>query len=306
MNVAVVVPVLNEAEQIEDVLAGLAAQTQRPNQVVFVDAGSTDATVVLLNDWSQRRTEFRLTVISCPGALPGKGRNLGVQYSSADVVAFLDAGIKPSPDWLEVLLREIDGGKPGAWGRCQFKATGRTAVLVLAYSLGQLRKVPHVLPASAFTKEVFLRIGPFREDLRAGEDVLWREAYFKTYGKCSAVAANVEYTRFPSSWYSAWAKWFRYSKDIARARIQPLQVTAYFAFFGTWLLALGLGIWPLFQTLTGSYLILRGVVDPIRRSQRWNWPGSHWELYLLGPVFIFFSDLSKAAGFAAGLTRSDS
>ena len=76
-KVAVVVPVLDEAETLPALLADLAAQEPRVGEIVVVDAGSADGTLELL------RAHGSLRLVEAPGATPGRGRNEGVRAATA-------------------------------------------------------------------------------------------------------------------------------------------------------------------------------------------------------------------------------
>ncbi|MGZ6640356.1 MAG: glycosyltransferase [Solirubrobacteraceae bacterium] len=107
-KVAIVVPVLDEVSSIGAVLDDCRAQTLAPAEVIVVDAGSTDGTAALLAE--RERTWPALTVLSSPGAPPGRGRNVGIRHAEAEIVATLDAGSRVGPGWLAALVAAQSGG----------------------------------------------------------------------------------------------------------------------------------------------------------------------------------------------------
>lgn len=106
-RVAVVVPVWNAGATIDDTLAALAAQRlDEPFDVVFVDGGSTDGTLERLAGAGDT-----VTVLPNPDRDPASARNLGVRWTTGEVLAFTDADCAPAPDWLAAgiaRLRELD------------------------------------------------------------------------------------------------------------------------------------------------------------------------------------------------------
>lgn len=101
LSVAVVVPALNEAENISGLLDDCARQSPPAREVVVVDAGSDDGTYELL---VRRSVEWQaLRVTRCPGAPPGAARNAGIAMTDLHYIATLDAGSRIGPSWLAAL-----------------------------------------------------------------------------------------------------------------------------------------------------------------------------------------------------------
>lgn len=103
-TVAVVVPAY-EAEATVAVAVGSALdQTVRPNQVIVVDDGSTDATATR----ARLVAPGRVTVVSTPNRGVAAARNEGLAHARTDYVAFLDADDYWYPLKLEAQLTAID------------------------------------------------------------------------------------------------------------------------------------------------------------------------------------------------------
>jgi glycosyltransferase involved in cell wall biosynthesis len=70
VRLSVVIPVLNEEYYLRKLLSNIQRQSRRPNEVIVVDAGSTNATVHIAKQ-SQ-------AVVALHGESPlARGRNLG-------------------------------------------------------------------------------------------------------------------------------------------------------------------------------------------------------------------------------------
>ena len=76
MKISVVIPVRDEERSIRPLLDNLLAQTQRPDEIVITDGGSTDATRDIIFEYIQTGAPIKL--IEVDHALPGRGRNLAV------------------------------------------------------------------------------------------------------------------------------------------------------------------------------------------------------------------------------------
>ena len=198
--VALVVPILNEAATLPVLLRALAALDLKPAELIFVDAGSQDASAHIINDWWQSAgwNGARLRVLDVPHAYPGAARNAGIMESTQPWIAFLDAGITPDPQWLRVLVETGQSTQAaGVFGITRFTGDDAltTALCALSYGQGASRST---LPGSMFRREVFAEIGEFDPALRAGEDRLWLAGYDQRYHqRVIDSRATVEYFHFP-------------------------------------------------------------------------------------------------------------
>jgi glycosyltransferase involved in cell wall biosynthesis len=178
-DVAVVIPALNEAGNIGDLLDDLAAQRQPPAEVVVVDGGSADGTAELVEE--RARTMPGLRLLRSPGALPGAGRNAGIATVGSAWVATLDAGSRVDPEWLESLVAGA-GDDRAAVGVCVADARSdfeRAAgfLTLRGFKPADDRPAPlgrAFLPPGrngyAFPRAAWERAGGFPAELPWGED----------------------------------------------------------------------------------------------------------------------------------------
>ncbi len=83
-------------------LSDIAAQTRQPDEVLVVDASSTDGTVPMV-----QRFPFAQLLEGTPRPV-ASGRNLGGRSASGDVLIFLDADIRLPIDFFESFLEEFE------------------------------------------------------------------------------------------------------------------------------------------------------------------------------------------------------
>jgi len=127
MRVSVVIPCRNAERTVAAAVASALAQTERPTEVVVVDDASTDASAD-----AARRAGARV-VRNAARRNAGGARNVGLEATSGDLVAFLDADAAAAPDWLarsRAILEaradvvgvggSIANGRPGRWGELDF------------------------------------------------------------------------------------------------------------------------------------------------------------------------------------------
>ncbi len=303
-TVTVVVPMLNEAASIGSLLVGLAGQTRPPQEIILCDAGSTDGSRELAESWWAKNAWHgaSLRVLSRPGALPGAARNAGVAAAHSPWIAFIDGGIVPEPDWIERLLgcAEVLGVR-AVFGTCEFEVDDNTqrAICALTYGYGAVHAV---LPASLFHRELFQAIGPFREDLRSAEDILWMRAFTRLFGAMPVCReARVHYSiHFPRSLAAIFRKWRTNTRSTVRAGVSKAQHTVYF--FGLPIMWLS----PLFNIRLGlglmlAYVLARGVLDPVRRSATVLWWQGAPTAFFKAIITASVLDLAKWVGIVEGL-----
>jgi len=104
-GITLVIPVRNEAETLDRLWRTIVTQTRQPGTIIFVDGGSTDRTVEQLR--ALAGIDHRVKIIESGGAMPGEGRNIGIEAASTDWVALTDAGTLLDSHWLERLFDEV-------------------------------------------------------------------------------------------------------------------------------------------------------------------------------------------------------
>ncbi|WP_069807898.1 glycosyltransferase [Vulcanisaeta thermophila] len=111
--VSIIVPVKNEARRIMPLLNGIAKQTYKAIEVIFVDGGSTDGTYEILQEF-QRRSPFPVKVLREEGPLksPANARNLGILNSNGKYVVLFDADFDLSSDE-NAIYKIVNGLKKG-------------------------------------------------------------------------------------------------------------------------------------------------------------------------------------------------
>lgn len=134
VKVSVVVPVHNTGETVLTGLRSFIAQTLPPSdfEVVYVDDGSTDETVAILeSELAGRKAEPLVRVLGIANSgWPGRPRNIGMDAARGEFVYFVD-----DDDWLA----------PEALERTYKRARETGADIVIGRMAGHGRRAPRAL-----------------------------------------------------------------------------------------------------------------------------------------------------------------
>ncbi|HVG28816.1 MAG TPA: glycosyltransferase [Pyrinomonadaceae bacterium] len=222
LRVSLVVPVRDEAASVDELLAGVAAQTLRPDEIVFVDGGSRDDTVARLR--AACAGDHSIRVVEAGDATPGRGRNVGIAAARHDWLALTDAGTRPEPDWLARLVgvARRDPAASVVYGNFEpFADTFFERCAALAYvppkqgRAGAFVRGPSIASA-LLRREAWERVGGF-PDLRAAEDLVFMSAVERAGFKIAWSPRATVWWRLRPTLASTYAKFTLYSLHNVRA-----------------------------------------------------------------------------------------
>ncbi len=101
--ISVIVPCLNNSSTIRECLCSLLEQEYSNYELIFVDNGSTDDTVVILQ-------EYPVTLLFERIKNPYVSRNLGAANASGSILAFTDANCHIDKGWLCSIASKMTRG----------------------------------------------------------------------------------------------------------------------------------------------------------------------------------------------------
>lgn len=110
MKLSVVVPVYNEKNTIEEILARIEAVSELDKEIIIVDDASTDGTVEILKKLEGIKPHIKFVY---KDKNRGKGHTLkiGFQHSSGEYVIVQDADLEYDPTEYKKLLRALEEEK---------------------------------------------------------------------------------------------------------------------------------------------------------------------------------------------------
>ena len=155
-RLTIIVPMLNEAEALPQLLAQLSVYSARGCEIILVDGGSKDG-----SDTLARQAGF--TVLNAPR---GRARqmNAGVARASGDIYLFLHADTL-LPDSANSLILEALSNSRSGWGRFDVQISGVSVWFPLIASMINLRSrlsgIATGDQAIFVQRELFDRVGGF-------------------------------------------------------------------------------------------------------------------------------------------------
>ncbi|MBN2055244.1 glycosyltransferase family 2 protein [bacterium] len=162
-DVAVYIPVYNGERYLGDCLRGVLAQTHPVADLVVIDDGSTDRSARIA-------TELGVRVITQPGNCGlSMGRRRAFEEITCPLIASLDVDCVPDPEWLGILVRELENPVvAGAAGKLlefhQDTAVDRWRARHMIQHWGNVRLVSPLMlfgNNNVFRREAVLRVGNY-------------------------------------------------------------------------------------------------------------------------------------------------
>lgn len=105
MKVSVIIPTYNRADKLNNCLNSVFNQTYKNIEIIVCDDGSTDNTMEIVKKFSGVKYIF----MENSGG-PSKPRNIGIEYATGDVIAFLDSDDQWYPEKLTICTEAISSG----------------------------------------------------------------------------------------------------------------------------------------------------------------------------------------------------
>lgn len=156
MKLSIIVPILNEAYELPDLLAHLAPQARHGTETIFVDGGSRDGSAEIAE-----RAGFSLVRTEAGRA---RQMNAAAALATGDILLFLHADTRLPPDAATAITRALTTSRH-VWGRFDVTIKGRPFMLRIVSCLMNLRSrltgIATGDQAIFMTRQAFDTIGGF-------------------------------------------------------------------------------------------------------------------------------------------------
>ena len=171
-RLSVIIPVFNGCCYLEEALASVQRQTLSPDEIILVDDGSTDGSWELMCSLSGGNIHVAQQVNSGPAA----ARNLGLEKSTGELIAFLDCDDLWEPEKLELQV-DLSYSHPSAGvfytGFSEFFSPDISPLVKRQTRLKSGVLSGLVNSTILIRREVFEKVGVFDSRWRTGELIDW-------------------------------------------------------------------------------------------------------------------------------------
>jgi len=230
-HVSLIIPFNGEYESLLKIIGGVRFWVYKPSEIIIVNTElDTNQSLRLEIKRIIDNDNISLKIIEDPGSFPGRARNVAIEQSTHQLIAFLDSKTLPSKLWLSESLKMIQiNSFDLIWGSTCYEANTflEKAIKYSTYGSNPLR----TLPGSLIKRKVFTKAGFFLESIRAGEDGDWIARVVLHEINTSDSEQSLIYNSLLGSNLSSIAKkWFRNYYISARLSHLRNQKDIYFYF----------------------------------------------------------------------------
>jgi glycosyltransferase involved in cell wall biosynthesis len=293
----------NEAASLPILLASIAEQTVKPDEVVVCDAGSRDVTVKQLKAWGKTSGISTVVVVE-KGANISRGRNVAIAKAEGDIIAVTDGGCELSPHWLAAITKPLLGKVELAYGLTKPVGTSwvgqsYAALYDASTRSAEMNETELSSRTVAFTKDAWKKVNGYPEDLTlAGEDTLFFLELHKYYKPVFVPTAVVAWRHGAETLGRVYKVHKRNSIGSGEAGMFIMQYAALGAIYIialAWLLAGLLNGW----FAVAGLVLLAGLLS--RRTVSALRSGKKWWLIITTPIVMAARDAGMLVGVVAGL-----
>jgi glycosyltransferase involved in cell wall biosynthesis len=287
--ISLIIPHFNQIAELLNLLKGIANWDLLPDEIIVVDSSSDSNFVNLAVTNVLEGIGIKFHIIHCSNKYPGAARNIGLNASSGEFVAFLDVRTIPTKNWLLLAIENLlsHPNASGVYGETYYTVSSFFSKLIRLSSYGELPL--QTLPGSVFRRETMNIVGNFIGFCRAGEDTDWM-VRLRLHGLYMLKASStINYSGLNdltlSSLLRKWYRNYQYAAELpylhAHKNIYSyvlMVVSILIAFNWNWIVA----GWDseseyyiphitkiLMTSLIFAYVLIRGLLIPMKKGALW-------------------------------------
>ncbi|MFH1326332.1 MAG: glycosyltransferase family A protein [Candidatus Falkowbacteria bacterium] len=154
--ISVIIPVYNKSEELRASLASLLSQTWQDYEVIIVNDGSTDNSVLVIDELKHKfyNKKIRFKIIQQNNQGSNNARNRGFKESRGEYVIFWDADIVASPEMLIKMYDKLQENSEAKYAYSSF-IFGKKKFKLWEFDEEKLKKIPYIHSTSLMRRAYF-------------------------------------------------------------------------------------------------------------------------------------------------------
>ena len=306
IKVSLITTERNEKESIAEFIDSVLAQTQKPDEIVIADGGSTDGTVDIIKSYIKDGAPIKL--VNAPGNR-SIGRNAATKSATNEYIACTDVGSRLDKNWLKNITEPFrDNPKSmvvSGFFLPEPKSFFEEVSATLMLAPNDKIDIKTWLPSSrslAYTKTAWKKAGGYPEYTNFNEDTPFCLALKKAGFKFENGLSAIVYWRPRPNIKEFYRQYYFYALGDALDKLDPWHFSKLsIKYLATVAISIALFFvyWPVSVLVVGIFVLLlaKRVYRPWRKM-----PGIKPLIFMLLLLITF--DLSQIFGYWTGWLKS--
>jgi cellulose synthase/poly-beta-1,6-N-acetylglucosamine synthase-like glycosyltransferase len=226
--VSIITTVYNEGTSIIPFLESLRRQSRPADEILIVDAASTDDTAHQIRAFQAAHPEAQIQLHIQPGNR-SIGRNTAIRHAKSELIAATDAGCIVRTNWLEEILRPFENQEVdfvGGWYQPRATTAWQKSLeIVLDFTASRVQE-NSFLPSTrsmAFRKSLWEAVGGFDETNSDSEDTPFSIAMRKKSTRFAFTPNAIVEWQLVESYSSLYKTIRRYARGDGKSHIWNTQ-----------------------------------------------------------------------------------
>ncbi len=281
-----------------DLLESIIKQTKLPDEIVFVDGGSSDNTIKMIELY---KNSLPIKLIISNGANIAKGRNIAIKLSTNDIIASIDGGCKIDSKWLEKITDPLEqhnydivSGVYLPWYITEFE---EIASHLIFPDINNLKSFLPSARSMAYRKAIWEKVGGYPEWLDYAEDTYFDLICKKNDANFILEKDAIVYWRVRKNIRNVFRQFFFYAKGDGIELLFPIRYITRYATVVLLVVLLLIGynnliVWLFFIIFSGTTLWIKH----LRKV-----PNLNLFRFILGLKIAFAIEFGNIFGYFVGL-----